>query len=51
MNHKEKMKETAPQTPGSALYETSSLVSQYLGFHYGPPVLEFQTFLLLASIF
>ena len=44
MNHKEKMKETAPQTPGSALYETSSLVSQYLGFHYGPPVLGIPNF-------
>ena len=39
-----KMKDTSPQTPGSALYETSGLVSQYLGFHYGPPVLEIPNF-------
>ena len=38
------MKETAPETPGSALYETSGLVSQYLGFHYGPPVLGIPNF-------
>jgi len=38
------MKKTNPQTPGSALYETSSLVSQYLGFHYGPPVLGVPNF-------
>ena len=38
------MKNTSPQTPGSALYETSGLVSQYLGFHYGPPVLEIPNF-------
>ena len=38
------MKLTAPQTPGSALYETSSLVAQYLGFHYGPPVLGVPNF-------
>ena len=44
MKRKEQMKLTAPQTPGSALYETSSLVSQYLGFHYGPPVLGVPNF-------
>ena len=56
MKRKEQMKLTAPQTPGSALYETSSLVSQYLGFHYGPPVLGVPNFpaacidYLMASI-
>ncbi len=44
IKRKEEMKKNIPQTPGSALYETSSLVSQYLGFHYGPPVLGVPNF-------
>ncbi len=35
---------SAAQTPGAALYETSSLVDQYLEFHYGPEALGIRNF-------
>jgi putative 4-mercaptohistidine N1-methyltranferase len=38
------MTPAAAQTPGAVLYETSSLIDQYLEFHYGPEALGIRNF-------